>query len=330
MFKTNIVQKKPLNEENILTKVSEYDIYRYYIGDFKVKAIFSSPLHKDNSPSFGIFVGDNGRLMFNDYVKGSGTCFIFVMKLFGVDYWTALNIINNDMKLGLQSSSNVSRVEKKYSPSTYKPNKKEVFMAIKRREWNSSDRIYWEESYGISISTLDKFNVYPISHYYINGVAIKTGPLAYAYHLDKGTYKIYQPNLKREEGKFYSNVSVKTPWQGARQLPNKGELLFITSSLKDVMTLYECGFYSIAPHTEHQIFTNRVFDYYSKRWDKIIMFYDHDEAGFTHASKWKQEFGLDTITTESDIAKDPSDWAKLHSIPLLKKFINEILKKYEK
>ena len=313
MFSSKRIKRSPLNEESILKKVSEYDIYSYYIGDFRLGIVFSSPLHKDRNPSFGIFAGTNGRLMFNDYVKGAGTCFNFVMKLFVVDYWTALNIINNDMKLGLESSTNVSRVEKKYDPTNYKPNKNEIRMAIKKRKWNLSDKLYWKESYQITCETLIKFNVYPISHYYINGVAIRTGPVAYAYHLAKGVYKIYQPNLKRNEGKFFTNVSLDTPWQGVRQIPKGGDILLITSSLKDVLSLYECGYNAIAPHTEHQILTNRLFNYYKSRWKHIVIFYDHDKAGLMHAERWKEEFGLPFITTENDRAKDPSDYVKLNS-----------------
>lgn len=326
MFSTRRIIKKPLSEENILAKVSDYDIFKYYIGDFKIGTTFSSPLHGDTHPSFGVFVGKNdGKLMFNDYVVGGGSCFVFVMKLFNADYWTSLNIINNDMKLGLKASSNVSRVQKKYEPSTMKPSRKQIIMAIKIRKWNSSDKLYWKDNYNISGKTLQKYNVYPISHYYINGMAIETGPCAYAYHLAKGTYKIYQPNVARDEGKFFTNVSVSTPWQGSKQLPKKGELLFITSSLKDVMVLDELEFYSMAPHTEHQIFTDRIYNFYKERWKEIVIFYDHDKAGLDHAKRWEEKFGLKYITTQSDLAKDPSDYGKFHSLYNLKKVINEQL-----
>ena len=39
----------------ILSKVTEYDIYAAYIGNFKVGMIYNSPLRKDKTPSFGCF-----------------------------------------------------------------------------------------------------------------------------------------------------------------------------------------------------------------------------------------------------------------------------------
>ena len=41
--------------EWILSKVTEYDIYAKYIGQFKVGMIYNSPFRKDKNPSFGIF-----------------------------------------------------------------------------------------------------------------------------------------------------------------------------------------------------------------------------------------------------------------------------------
>lgn len=35
----------------ILSKVTEYDIYTHYLGQFKVGAIYNSPFRKDKNPS---------------------------------------------------------------------------------------------------------------------------------------------------------------------------------------------------------------------------------------------------------------------------------------
>ena len=39
----------------ILSKVTEYDIYSAYIGNFKVGMIYNSPFRQDKNPSFGLF-----------------------------------------------------------------------------------------------------------------------------------------------------------------------------------------------------------------------------------------------------------------------------------
>lgn len=40
----------------ILSRVTEYDIYAAYIGNFKVGMIYNSPLRKDKTPSLDVFI----------------------------------------------------------------------------------------------------------------------------------------------------------------------------------------------------------------------------------------------------------------------------------
>lgn len=42
--------------EWILARVTEYDIYAAYIGNFKVGMIYNSPLRKDKTPSLVVFI----------------------------------------------------------------------------------------------------------------------------------------------------------------------------------------------------------------------------------------------------------------------------------
>ena len=57
----------------ILSKVSEYDIYAHYIGQFKVGMIYNSPFRKDKNPSFGVYYSKRTKqLLFKDH--GTGEC----------------------------------------------------------------------------------------------------------------------------------------------------------------------------------------------------------------------------------------------------------------
>lgn len=40
----------------ILSKVTEYDIYAAYIGNFKVGMIYNSPFRKDRNPSLDVSI----------------------------------------------------------------------------------------------------------------------------------------------------------------------------------------------------------------------------------------------------------------------------------
>ena len=66
-------QDNPITLNYILSKVTEYDIYARYLGQFKVGFIYNSPFRKDKNPSFGIFRSKKtGKLLFKDH--GNGEC----------------------------------------------------------------------------------------------------------------------------------------------------------------------------------------------------------------------------------------------------------------
>src|SRR6188768_1697480 len=84
---------------SILEKVSEYDIYKHYVGDFDLGKNFKSPFRNDSSPSFCIDAFHNGRLRHKDFGDESytGTCVNLVMQLFNLNYSQALEKIYKDM-----------------------------------------------------------------------------------------------------------------------------------------------------------------------------------------------------------------------------------------
>lgn len=49
--------------QDILELLNDYDIYSYYLGQFKINKLMCSPLRNDDkNPSFAVFVGHEGRL----------------------------------------------------------------------------------------------------------------------------------------------------------------------------------------------------------------------------------------------------------------------------
>ena len=66
--------KKPIYTLDwILSKVTEYDIYASYLGEFKVGLIYNSPFREDKNPSFGIYYSKRTQqLLFKDH--GTGQC----------------------------------------------------------------------------------------------------------------------------------------------------------------------------------------------------------------------------------------------------------------
>ena len=78
--------KRPsiITPDRILEKVSEYDIFRYYMpnSNWKLNVVTFSPFRNENNPSF--MIGNkHGRLTFIDFADTSkrGSCFNFVKML---------------------------------------------------------------------------------------------------------------------------------------------------------------------------------------------------------------------------------------------------------
>ena len=111
------------------------------------------------------------------------------------------------------------------------------------------------------------------------------------------------------------------------QLTEKGEVLILTKSRKDVMALYECGFNAVACKSESSLVSNNAISLLKKRFNHIIIFYDNDEAGQTYSKKLSKKYSLNSIELPQDTAgtlpKDPSDFIQVYGQKHLKTFINK-------
>lgn len=80
-------------------ELNEIDIYSYYIGK-NITAIpiaFSSPLRKDDTPSFGLYMANN-KIRWKDFtLNKTGDIYSLVQELFGLNFYKALDKIKNDL-----------------------------------------------------------------------------------------------------------------------------------------------------------------------------------------------------------------------------------------
>lgn len=288
MYNTELAKDYTLND--ILNEVSEYDIYRYYIGkDIKLNRIMSSPLRSDTHPSFGIFKSkSSNQLLFKDQATGdSGNCVHFIMKLLNITYTEAIKQIVKDMLAGKVTLSNIGDQIGKLKPIT-------TNILIQKRNWGKYDESYWGR-YHITKEDLKLFNVFPIDRFWVNDVIQSykyhsTNPM-YAYQIFN-KYKIYRPLADKSE-KWRSNAGLYDI-QGYEQLPDKCNHIIITKSLKDIIVLRKLGYYAIAPNGENHTIPQVVIDKLRKNKDttKFTIFYDNDEAGQKACDKLKQKYNF--------------------------------------
>lgn len=319
---TNIKDNvEPITLDYILSKVSEYDIYQAYIGNFKVGMIYNSPFRKDKNPSFGCYYSRTTKqLMFKDHGTGDcGNVVKFVSLLTGLTNYSDIlnNIVNklkitNDMQLGSS---------KQYIPP------KETVIGVIRQNFTDIDINYWAQ-FHISLSTLKKFNVDSIKYYLNNGIVkgiYKDNNPMYAYKV-YNHFKIYRP-LADKYTKWRSNLNINDV-QGFKQLPKTGDTLIITKSLKDVMCLYEMGINAVSPNSESSWLPDKALESILKRFKTVLICFDRDVAGMKNMRKLSLKTGLNCIIMPKRFsAKDISDAIKVNGFDVVKKYIYEEIEK---
>ena len=306
----------------ILSRVTEYDIYAHYLGQFKVGMIYNSPFRKDKNPSFGIFYSKRTKqLLFKDHGTGDcGNVIKFVSLYTGI---TNYNDILLDIVNKLKITSDTKLVSsKQYIAST------ETVIGVVRQDFTAEDINYWSQ-FNICIDTLKKFNVNSIKYYLCNGIVKgiykKENPM-YAYKV-YNNFKIYRP-LADKYTKWRNNLG-QYDIQGFKQLPKTGNLLIITKSLKDVMCLYEMGISAISPASESTFIPDDVLDNLKKRFKHILICFDRDTAGIKYLRRISLKTGLKPLLVHKKWkSKDISDAIKLNGFENIKNWLYETIKNY--
>jgi hypothetical protein len=321
-----------LNKENLIDKINPYDIYRHYITEkFIIGKRFSSPLREDKHPSFIIFNSKYNELFWKDFRFGSGDSIILVQKMFNLNYFEALSKIATDFNLRHIFINPKDVIKSNKDPVIYNKTEIEkefVTIKIRSRKFNAYDYWFWNQ-FGITYKCLKKYNVVPITHYFINGSPIKASKLSYAYPEKKDgniTYKIYQPLSK---AKWFNNHDYSVI-QGWRQLPRRGSILIITSSLKDAMSIIcTTDYCAVAPQAESVLMKPHILKKLNERFDNIYINYDND---YNKSENWGQLNAI-KIIDKYDFIKNiiiPSEYKSKDYSDLVmnrgKDFASELLK----
>jgi hypothetical protein len=300
--------------------VSELQIYEAYLGSFKVGAIYNSPFRKDSNPSFGVFYSKSkDKLLFKDY--GSGICGNIV-KLISLltgltDHSDILFDITKKLHVTAKTTLNESKV---YIPTP------DLDIGIVRQPSTEEDIKYWAQ-FNIDKPTLELFNVSSIKYYLSNGVVRATykadNPM-YAYKVNEH-FKIYRPYAQKTY-KWRNNLTPDDA-QGYEQLPAKGDTLFITKSLKDVMCLHSFGYSAISPSSESSRLSDTVMKAILKRFKRIIILFDRDACGVRESRTMSLKTGLRAILVHKKLkAKDISDAVKLNGPKKVKEWLENAIK----
>lgn len=333
MFELDITQR--ITKEFLLQKNSQETYFEHYLGVPIKKGLFRSPpiIRNDSKPTCSFYKNKSGVLKYKDF---AGPTFDFVgcvMYIFDCSYYKALRTIAHDFNLiempGVEK--NIRKID--YSGNILKETRSAVIQ-VELKDFSEKELAWWN-SFGISVSTLEKFRVFSIKSIFLNGnyfnSSSETSPV-YGYFGGTNSegielWRLYMPTKKSY--RFLSNWT-SLMLQGAKQLPKIGSHYIVSKSMKDTMLLHEFGFISCAPTSENILLTkNQVNKIMSRFNNNMLVFFDNDLAGVKGAHKYKKEFNSRCIFIKRKYAKDITDLYKKVSSNVfwgIVEELNEIIK----
>ena len=189
------------------------------------------------------------------------------------------------------------------------------------RPWRNYDYEYWN-SYGINKKWLDYAEIYPISHkILVKKETPDDSEKKYVFPADKYAYcyverkegrlslKIYQPfNTQGYKWCSKMDASVVGLWT---KIPETGEKVIICSSIKDALCL-SCQLHipTLCLQGEGYDMSDTAIAELKRRYKKIYICYDVDEAGIYDGEKLSKRTGFINIVPDLGNCKDVSDYYK--------------------
>ncbi len=318
------IKKAIVTKEEILSKISEYDIFRFYMPakDWKLGQATYSPFRDEKTPSFLIGVrGDSIKFIDFGDTSIQGDCFKFVERLYNMpNFHEVLKKIDADFNLGISSGDNLQdykRIIKTYAQPKL-VEKDYSFIQVKTRNFTNQELAYWNEYYQ-DIDDLKANNIFSIDEVYLNKkrIVLSDNELRFGYLYD-GHWKIYRPFSERRWKWMPNNVPI-TAMDGKDDIKNC-DVAFINKSKKDYMVmkkLYPC---CCAVQNEGMgCFSDENIQFLKDNSNRQILSFDSDETGVSNSKKITEMFGFDYCNVPREFLKEGiKDWADLARIHGLK------------
>jgi DNA primase len=326
------VKKVKLSPESVLQRISEYDIFRYYMHEkgWKINQVTYSPFRNERNPSF-VIGNKNGYLSFIDFADTTkrGGCFDFVQMLFNLSsLHDVLRMIDRDFGLGIYNGKPTG--EHKRIIADYKQpedvGKRYSLIQVQTRPFTKEELAYWNQ-YHQDIQDLRDNNIYSIKKLYLNKqlFSLKDTELRFGYFYD-GHWKIYRPYSERKTKWVPNNVPI-TAMDGLKDVENC-RIAFINKSKKDYMVMKKIYPCCCAVQNEGvACFSPENVEYLKANSDVQILSFDSDVAGVANSQQITKLFDFEYLNVPKaylkEGIKDWADLAKAHGLKVIENYLKE-------
>lgn len=278
---------------NFLYSVDQLKIWKIILGvNVELNDLFTSPFRSDNKGSCYLRQY-NGLIMFTDWANTSFNKFTIahaLAHLNGISYYDAMTMIHDYHFYGraIQVGSVIcTSTTRKVKPSKGNKTFFEPFTNNGTPAFTTADVDYWSKR-DVSYNELLNTNqpCYSVKHIITNGYMYnpKTYP-CYALTFETSDhFKIYCPNNPKEERFPVSSATHNDYWKWTSNNTNNG--CIITKSFKDGFLINKLtGLDTYSFQSENMIPDDVSF---LNKYDKKIIIYDNDEAGYKGSSNLEQ------------------------------------------
>lgn len=302
-----------LTDEEILSRATEYDIYRYFMReDFKVGKVMHSPMpgRKDNHPSF--IIGARGGFYYHQDFADSrykGNCFHFVMQKEMLPcYNDALLKIDKEMGLGILNIDVTSQKPVFVQPKI-ENSKPRFFQVDYSKNFSLEEERYWNSFY-ISKDECIANEIFPIRKYWLDRKLqpMRKTELCFGYKLDS-LWKIYRPFAERER-KWIGNVP-NSAMEGMDCI-NSTTLGVISKSRKDRVVLQK--FLNDVVSTQNESLNSLALENVEDlnvMWKNIYVAFDSDKPGKENSLIVTQKYGWRHLNTPDYLLPHCKDFASM-------------------
>ncbi len=315
-----------VDEQFVLSRLSESTIFSNYFGNFEMRKIYNSPFRRDKDPSTGFYMSRSGNIIFNDIKTGEKlNCFRFVGKLYGLKHYNeAVTKVAQDFGL---IDGWAPKYDKTKVFTVEEDIRKETLIQFQPAPWHKIYLDYWKQG-DIMEEDIPKDKLFPVKKLWLNKKEIETKEIRFAYLVEDGhkTYtKIYSPNSTTM--KWLSNIPLSIPF-GMEELKGESDTIIIGKSFKDRLVLKKLFIDVIATQNESEAaLTEAVQDQLRARYNSRIIIWDNDKTGVENCTKFNDKgFGYFNIPKDYYTnfgIKDPFDFVSYYGIEELKKLFIE-------
>ena len=280
--------------------------------------MYKSPFRTDSQPSCSFWISKSGNLVFHDFG---------ISKKYGiVEFVRAkFNLSSIDAQIRLHKDSPLFNVSAQLSD---RPQKEELKISF--TPGNLEETSWYWSRFRIPIQIVKEYcffakTLYRNEAYYSRSTT--PNPI-FIYKFPSGNVKVYRPLSPDKTKKWWGNTD-SSDVGGMYQLPQKGNLLIITSSIKDVMVLRQHEFNAVCFMSESVKYetVRPIIAGLKKRFKHVLLFFDNDAAGLSNALTFSNKSGIGAFWIKKT-PKDISDFQKKYGINSTNKYLKKLLSRY--